>query len=905
MDVHRSTSFNYSPSIIDYWLLAFALILFGGHPVLAACLSGHSRPLGEPEGCLLLTRCWTIQSAARVPQSGSVISQRGFDAQSWYPTDVPTTVLAALVRDKIYPDPDSGMNLRSIPGTTYPIGANFANIPMPPGSPFAVGWWYRDEFNIPNLLRSKRVWLHFDGINYRATIWMNGQRVADDRQVAGTWRTYEFNVTRFVRSGVNVLAVEVFAPTPDDLSLTFVDWNPMPPDKDMGLFRKVFLTSTGPVAVRYPQVITRLDLPSLAEAHVTVSADVANASNQAITGELKARFGSIELDQSVRLAPGRTRRVTFTPQAYPHLNLSRPRLWWPWLYGPQNLYRLQLEFVIDGEVSDRREVTFGVREITSELDARRHRLFLVNGKKILIRGAGWAPDMLMRLSARSEEDQLAYVRGMNLNAVRLEGKPLDQHFYDLCDRNGILVLQGWCCCSRWERWKEWGPEDYKIAAASLRDQLRRLRNHPCMLAWLYGSDNAPPAKAEANYLKALREERWPNPYIAAASARKTPGAGWTGVKMTGPYQYVAPSYWYVDHAHGGAFGFNTETSPGPAIPLIPSLKQMLPARDLWPINDVWNFHAGGGHFTSLDIYNRALEERYGPFKNLRDYVEKSQLAAYEGERAMFEAYGRNKYTSTGVIQWMLGNGWPSLIWHLYDYYLRPGGGYFGTQEACKPLHVQYSYDDRSVVVVNSYRRSFSGYRIEAQVLNLDLSRKFSKTVTADFPSDSSTRVFTIPRISGLSKTYFVRLRMENRSGRVVDRSFYWLSTRPDVFNWKASTWYYTPLSSYADFRDLQTLPRVMLLISSAAMRQGSQEEECVTVRNPTSHLAFFVHLRVLAGEGGGDVHPILWNDNYFELMPGESREVKAVFHASELQGALPVAAVDGWNVKPTEVSGSE
>ena len=75
--------------------------------------------------------------------------------------------------------------------------------------------------------------------------------------------------------------------------------------------------------------------------------------------------------------------------------------------------------------------------------------------------------------------------------------------------------------------------------------------------------------------------------------------------------------------------------------------------------------------------------------------------AYEGERAMFEAYGRNKYTATGVIQWMLNNAWPSLIWHLYDFYLRPGGGYFGTKKANEPLHVQYSYDDRSIAVVNS------------------------------------------------------------------------------------------------------------------------------------------------------------------------------------------------------------
>src|SRR6202163_3776275 len=118
--------------------------------------------------------------------------------------------------------------------------------------------------------------------------------------------------------------------------------------------------------------------------------------------------------------------------------------------------------------------------------------------------------------------------------------------------------------------------------------------------------------------------------------------------------------------------------------------------------------------------------------------------SYEGVRAMYEAYSRNKYTSTGVIQWMLNNAWPSLIWHLYDYYLRPGGGYFGTKKANEPLHVKYSYDDQLIVVVNSYYRAFSSYKVTAKVYNLDLSEKFSKTASLDVAPDSSTRVFVIP-----------------------------------------------------------------------------------------------------------------------------------------------------------------
>lgn len=842
-----------------------------------------------------------LQSSAKVPQAGSVVSTAAFHPSGWYSTSVPSTVVAALVRNKVYPNPDYGTNLRSIPGISYPIGGNFAMIPMPSDSPFRVGWWYRTQFSLPPGLNGKQLWLNFHGINNSADVWLNGQEVANSTSVSGMYREYSFNITREARPGAaNTLAVEVFAPTPHDLSITFVDWMPLPPDKDMGIYRRVFVTATGPVTIRYPQAITRLDLPSLGEAHLTLAAKLTNASTRPVDGVLKARIGSIEVSQKVHLAAGESARAVFDPQKYAQLNIAHPRVWWPYLYGPQNLYHMQMEFDTGGQVSDRAGAEFGIREITSQLDSQNHRVFYVNGHRILIRGAGWAPDMMLRWSPEKEEAELRYARGMNLNTVRLEGKLMDNHFYELCDRYGILVMAGWCCCSHWERWRSWKESDYTIAGDSLRDQVRRLRNYPCLLVWLYGSDNEPPPRAEDIYLKVLKDQHWPNPYIAGASSRKTAGAGWTGVKMTGPYQYVGPSYWYLDNRHGGAFGFNTETSPGPGIPLLASLKQFIPSDHLWPIDNVWNYHTGGGVFGNLNVYDTALDHRYGKAKTLEDYVRKAQLMDYEGERAMFEAYGRNKYTSTGVIQWMLNSGWPSLIWNLYDYYLRPGGGYFGTRKACEPLHVQYSYDDHSVVVVNSYYNSFHNYKVTAQVYNLDMKQEFAKSSAVEIAPDSSQRVFTIPDLKGLSATYFVRLALADGSGKIVSRNFYWLSTHPDEFDWSGSTWYYTPLESYADLKGLQRLPKVKLKVSTEDQSTGSEGEERFTVSNPSSHLAFFVHLSVLKGKGGEDLHPIFWQDNDFEVMPGETREITATYPKAELGGAKPVAAVTGWNVVPAE-----
>jgi exo-1,4-beta-D-glucosaminidase len=352
------------------------------------------------------------------------------------------------------------------------------------------------------------------------------------------------------------------------------------------------------------------------------------------------------------------------------MNLYHPRLWWPLDAGLQNLYRLHLTFDVAQKISDSRKVRFGVREVTSYLNKKGNIVFEVNGKRILIRGAGWATDMMLREDLERTAAELRYVRDAHLNALRLEGKLDTDYFFNLCDRYGILVMAGWRCCDHWEKWKTWKPEHYRITAGSLRDQIRRLRNHPCLLTWLNGSDLAPPPRVEQMYVSMLREEHWPNPYQSSSDSTATRGTGPTGYKghdegHVGPYNWEPPDYWLLDHTHGGAWGFNSETTPAPTIPPLPSLVKFLPAQKLWPINPYWTFHAGGEEERTLKIYTRAMSARYGPAKNVKDYAEKSQMMAYEGERAMFEAFGRNKYVSTGVIQWMLNNAWPSLIYHLF------------------------------------------------------------------------------------------------------------------------------------------------------------------------------------------------------------------------------------------------
>jgi len=879
-------------------LLSFSALVFSQEPK-------PSRQL--PESTLSLREGWNLQTSGKVDEKGEVLSSPAFQAKDWYTVTVPTTVVAALVEHKLYPDPGFGMNLRSFPGVTYPVGGNFSNIPMQQDSPFIVPWWYRKEFVLPASFKAKSIWLNFGGINYRANIWLNGKQIAKSDDVAGAWRTYEFNITDTALLGkTNVLAVQVFSPTETDLAITFVDWNPAPPDKNMGLWRGVEITTSGPVALRYPTVVSKVDSPANDKAQLTVTALLKNAANHPVKGTLNGRIEKIEFSQDVTLGPGESKDVTFAPEQFSRLNIDHPRLWWPAQMGKPELYGLSLEFHVDGKISDQSETKFGIREVKSEVLAANRRLFSINGKNILIRGGGWSPDMMLRENLQRVRDEFRYVQDMGLNTIRLEGKLETKEFFDMADERGILLMAGWCCCDHWEHWPNWKPQDFTIAEQSLRDQIYRLRGHPSLVAWMNGSDNPPPPDVEQTYLKVEKDLLWPNPVVSSATAKLAGYSGESGVKMTGPYEYVAPSYWQTDKTDsarqcnqggcGGAYGFNTETSMGPAVPPIESIRAMVGKDHLWPIDDTWNYHAGGGAFKDIHVFSNALEARFGPATSVEDYALKAQLQTYEGVRAMYESYGRNKYISTGVIQWMLNNAWPSMIWHLYDYYLRPGGGYFGAKKSMEPLHPVYGYDDHSIWIVSSQYVDAKGLKLTTQVLNLDMSEKFSQQIRFDATADSTNKVLSLPEMDGLSPTYFLALRLEDASGKLVGSNFYWLSSKPETLDWEKSNWYTTPTASYADYTALSELPKVKLNVAHHTERQGEDAITHVVLENPSKSLAFFVRLKVDKGKSGAEILPVLWQDNYFSLLPGERREVTATYRARELGLARPAVEISGWNV---------
>ena len=409
-----------------------------------------------------------------------------------------------MVDDKVYPDPFFGMNLKD-------LSTNNA---------FKGSWWYRKEFKISRPDEGQ-VWLNFDGINYRANVWVNGNQIADTNQIVGAYRTYQFNITSALAHGKpNVVAVETFPADKNSLGINWVDWNPTPPDKNMGLWRDVYLTTAGPIALHNPHVVTKVDMPSLDQAHLIVSVDVANTKFRDMNATVKGSIGPLRFSKTIVLAPFEFRHVEF-----PELTMDKPRLWWPVHMGPQNLYDLDIEVTINGVTSDENVTQVGIREASSELNEKGFRVFKINGKPVLVRGGGWAPDMFLRSSPEREIQELRYVKDMNLNAIRFEGKTENDRFLELCDREGIMVIAGWCCCDFWEQWSKWKDNDYDIATESLRDQIRRIRNHPSIITYGYGSDNPPNARAESNHLAVPGRARvgpYPRrPRRAGISSRKS------------------------------------------------------------------------------------------------------------------------------------------------------------------------------------------------------------------------------------------------------------------------------------------------------------------------------------------------------------------------------------------------
>nr|WP_223184451.1 exo-beta-D-glucosaminidase [Streptomyces sp. CBMA152] len=846
---------------------------------------------------------YAIQSTAKVTDSPAAVSSPGYPTTGWYPAGPRSTVLAALLADGKYADPFYSTNQKNIPAAD-----------------FTVPWWYRSDFTVADT--SSRTYLDFSGVVSAADVYVNGRQAADKSAVTGAYTRHELDVTDLVRQGANTVAFRIQPNEPNkNLTMGWIDWLQPPPDQNMGIVRDVLVRRGGPVALRDAHVVTSLAVPSLATADLTVKAQARNDSASTVTTTVSGTIGPVSFSQDVTLAAHETKTVSFAPTSYPQLHLTAPRVWWPAGMGDQALYDLDLTASVSGTASDTAHESFGIRDVKAPLNADGARQYAINGRPLLIKGGGWSPDEYLRWDRTYVADRLRYALDLGLNAIRLEGHIEPDEFFDLADRYGVLTLPGWECCDKWEGQvngsepgDKWTPADYPIAKASMAAEAARLRDHPSVVSFLIGSDFAPDKTIEKTYVDALTAADWATPIVAAASDNSSPISGSSGMKMTGPYDWVPPNYWY-NKQEGGATGFNSETSAGPDIPTLDTLRRMMSPAELdtlWKNPSAKQYHRSpSSTFATLKLYDDALTGRYGTPTGLDDYVRKAQLAQYENVRAQYEAYGRNAKDATkpatGVVYWMFNSGWTSLHWQLMDRYLDQGGAYFGAKKANEPLHIQYSYDNRSVAVVNARHAPASGLTARVTLFNTDGTQKYDGTVTGVSVGGDGARAtaLTVPAtVSGLSTTYLARLLLTDGAGHEVSRNVYWLSTKADVLDYAHTDWFHTPTTAYADLKGLGSMAQAQVSSTAATTTDDGCSTTTVTLRNTGSGRtpALLTDVHVVDAKGN-PVLPVRWTDNQVTLWPGESTTLTATYRTADLHGSAPHLRISGWNTPTATVPG--
>lgn len=852
---------------------------------------------------------WAMCREDKVADGGAAISLPGLSTNGWQAAIVPGTVLNSLVNNGVYPEPYFGLNnaheQKIIPDISD-VGRGFYT------------YWFRTEFVAPKEFQDRQVWLQFDGINYRAEVWLNGKHLGD---LAGMFQRGLFNATGVVRSeGTNVLAVLV---QPVDqpggfrqknkvvravgengnggdgqigrntTMLMTVGWDftftDGIRDRNTGIWRDVKLFATGPVALRNAFVKSQLPLPELAPARETISVDVVNATAQPQSGVLTTRSqaAGIKIEKPVSIQPGETQTVTLTPEEFTSLTIAKPRLWWPLNKGEQYLYGLTLEFNQGRKTSDRIETRFGIRDVRSNRETPdKSRQFLVNGRRFFVHGSNWIPEAMCRNSRERTEDELRYTRQSGVNLLRLWGGGIAESddYYDLCDELGILVWTEF-----WQTGDTQIPDDHELYRANVADTIRRLRNHPSQAYFVSANerdaDNIVPVE---DLIQDLDE-----------TCGYQVGSETDGIHDGSPYIAENPMLYYSDTAsrRGSRInGFCPEYGC-PILPTVDCLREMMPAKDLWPINKtVWDYLDGGGFHGMTQNFNRCVLQ-YGSSANIEEYAEKAQAVGGLAYRAIWECWNANKFDygdrfATGLLFWYHNSPNRQVCGRMWDWSLEPTAALYFTQNALEPLHVQFDFIKNTVGVNNEFPREFSG-QVTARVFDFDMKEVFQKSAAVRVASEGfTTNVLAISFPTNITPVHFIKLNLADTAGKPIADTFYW---RSDKAYKPGRTW---TGPQFDGFEDLTKLPKVKPDSTVKWTRVDGENICTVAVTNSSPTLAFMVWLRLQHADTAKPVRPAFYDNNFFSLLPGESRTVKIAFDDKSADRNEVQLVVDGWNVVP-------
>jgi len=851
------------PTSPDGYILSELEVYGRGGPVAQP----KPAPAARADGRLdLAGGAWRLQRGWLVDAEGETLSKPGFQDNDWVIATVPGTVLSSYVNVGALPDPNYGDNQLFISDSF-----------------FCADFWYRNEFVAPPVASGERVWLNFDGINWKADVFLNGDKVG---RIEGSFRRGRFDVTGRLLSGQkNVLAVRVEKnDTPGSVKQkTFEspgknggalgldnptyhasigwDWIPTIRGRNTGIWDDVYLTVTGPVTIEDPFVTTALPLPDTSRAEVSVEVLLANHESKAVAGTLRGRFGEVEFAQRVTVEGSTRKKVKLDPSTHPGLRLENPKLWWPAGYGEPNLYDCELKFeTAKHTVSDAKSFQVGVRQMSYSEEGGALRIW-INGRRFVPRGGNWGfSESMLRYRGREFDAAVRYHRDMNFTMIRnWVGQIGGDEFYQACDRHGIMVWQDFWLANPWD-----GPDskDNDLFMENVKDTVLRIRNHSSVGLYCGRNEGYPPKPLEEGIRKVLAEMH-PGLHYIPSSADDT-------VSGHGPYMAMPLSFYFK---YGASTKLHSEMGM-PNIPTLESVRAMLPEASRWPQGLGWGLHdfclqgAQGGN-----SFRRMIESNYGGASNVEEWVSLAQFVNYEGYRAMFEAQSKNRM---GLLIWMSHPCWPTFVWQTYDYYFEPSAAYFGCKKASEPLHIQWNPDSESIEVVNYSAGNVRSLTARVEILNLDGAKQWEKTASLDSAEDSVASCIKMEYPSGLTPVHFLQLTL-TRGGDIVSRNFYLRSREED------------------NYRAIRELPKVRLEAATRVERQGNRWQLTTELHNASSHPALMVRLKVVREKSGDRILPALYSDNYVALMPGERRTILTELAPADTRGEKPRMVIEGFN----------
>ena len=809
---------------------------------------------------------WKIQRASEVTGTGENISKPGFENNDWVVATVPGTALVSYWNAGALPDPNYADN-------QLMISESFFN----------SDFWYRNEFEVPSTFKGERMFLNFDGINWKAEIFVNGKQTG---RIDGAFIRGKFDVTDLIKPGkTNSIAVLIKkndnigvikeatqlyhdknggilgADNPTYHASIGWDWIPTIRGRNIGIWNDVFLNVTGAVTIEDPFVTTDLSLPDTTASDISIAVTLRNHKSEKISGTLTGKFGETSFEQEVSLEPSSSKVLKLNPSNIPALHLTNPKLWWPKGYGNPYLYNVELVFKTNSGISDKKEFKSGIRKMAFDETNQILNIY-INGRRFIGRGGNWGfPESNLEYREREYDIAVAYHADMNFTMIRnWVGQTGDDEFFEACDRYGVMIWQDFWLANPADGPD---PDNPQMFIDNARDVIKRIRNHPSMAIYVGRNEGNPPAVLDTA-LRAMIHELHPDLHYISNSAFGVVSGG-------GPYRALPVRDYFL------LYGYNKLHSERgmPNVMTYESLKQTLPESALWPQNSLWGIHDYCLESAQAAAsFNQMIETGFGKSDNAKKFTELAQWVNYNGYRGMFE--GRSLYRQ-GLLLWMSHPAWPSMVWQTYDYYLEPAAAYFACKKASEPIHIQWNPVFDNIEVVNYNARNRVGLTAKAQIINMDGSVQWEKERALDCKEDSTAICFKLEFPKSLSSVHFVKLSLK-QGDKTISENFYWRGLID------------------GNYQALSDLPVVKLQNNTKTEKSGNNWILTTTLNNTTKTPALMIRLKVVGKNKGERMLPVFYSDNYISLMPGDIKVITIKLKDEDTGGEEPSVDISGFNL---------